>query len=64
MGSAEGQGKPMIWTGGPYLRGQRGVVFTDGSYQSMSEREFRELNAVAQPLPQWLTDALDKLPAS
>ena len=43
---AEGQGRPMVWTGGPYLGGRRGVIFTDGRFELMGEREFRSLGAM------------------
>jgi len=56
--AAEGQGKPMIWTGAVYLNGRRVVVFSDGSSKLVTESEFHNLNAVPRPVPQWLTELL------
>ncbi|MCE5240626.1 hypothetical protein LLH23_19370 [bacterium] len=58
----DGQGQPMLWTGGPYLQGRRGVVFTDGSFRLMSEREFCKLGAVPHPPPDWLVQAVERSP--
>lgn len=58
----EGQGAPMVWTGGRYLQGRRGVLFSDGSLKYLTESEFRTLNAVPQPFPQWLVEHLKKPP--
>lgn len=44
-----GKGRPMVWTGAPYLAGERGVIFTDGRFEMMSERAFRQLGAVPSP---------------
>lgn len=55
-------GRPLIWTGAPWVDGRRGVVFTDGNFRVMSEREFRQLHAVPRPLPQWLVQALQQRP--
>lgn len=44
-----GNGRPMVWTGAPYLNGLRGVIFTDGRYEEMSEGDFRKLGAVPAP---------------
>lgn len=43
---AEGQGRPMVWTGAPYFAGKRGVIFTDGRFELLGEREFSRLGAV------------------
>jgi hypothetical protein len=58
-----GTGRPLAWTGGPYLHGRRGIIFADGSYRTMSEREFRTLNAIPQPPPPWLTELLKETPS-
>lgn len=58
----KGQGAPMVWTGGPYLQGRRGVLFSDGEVEFMTEREFRKLDAMPQPLPQWLVEHIKKPP--
>ena len=59
----ESGGRPMIWTGAPWVNGRRAVIFTDGSFRIMSEREFRKLGAVARPLPGWLVAAM-RMPAT
>ena len=55
-------GRPFIWTGGPWVNGRRAVIFTDGSFQVMSERQFRKLGAVPQPPPDWFVQALARPP--
>jgi hypothetical protein len=50
--------RAMIWTGAPYFAAKRGVIFSDGSYRLVSEREFRQLNAVPAPPPESVRRAL------
>ena len=45
----QGRGRPMIWTGAPYFVGQRGVLFSDGHFETVSESHFKQLGVRPSP---------------
>lgn len=44
-----GRGHPIVWSGARYLAGKRGVIFSDGRFELMTERAFRQLGATPAP---------------
>jgi len=44
-----GRGRPMVWTGAPCFAGKRGVIFSDGRFEMVAEKAFRQLGASPAP---------------